>query len=78
MPMASGGWPASMRWRLNLPSASICSSAHCTAADCVVGVAYGRAPERHDAVAHELVERAFVLEDRLDHLLEVLVQHLDR
>ena len=37
----------------------------------------GCAPERHDAVAHELVEGAFVLEHRFDHVLEVLVEHLD-
>src|SRR5687768_18169152 len=39
---------------------------------------YWRAPERHDPIAHELVERALVLEHGLDHLLEVLVQHLDQ
>ena len=34
----------------------------------VVGVGDGRAPERHDRVADELVERAAVLEDDLHHL----------
>src|ERR1019366_1155439 len=44
----------------------------------VVPVDHGGAPERHDPVAHELVERALVLEERLDHELEVLVEHLDQ
>ena len=34
----------------------------------VVGVGDRRAPERHDRVADELVERAAVLEDHLHHL----------
>ena len=36
-----------------------------------------RAPERHDPVTHELVERALVLEHHVDHTLEVIVEHLD-
>src|SRR5690606_22313247 len=51
------------------------SAAH--AAQRVVWMRDRRTPQRHDAVAHELVERPFVLEQRLDHLLEVLVEHLD-
>src|SRR5579883_2737146 len=47
------------------------------ASDGIVPVGEGSAPEGHDAVAHELVERPLVLEQRLDHELEVLVQHLD-
>src|SRR5690606_25278708 len=34
-------------------------------------------PQGHDPVAHELVERAFEFEHRLDHQLEILVQELD-
>ena len=42
----------------------------------VVRVGDGGAPERHDRVADELVERAAVLEDHLHHLGEVLAQEL--
>jgi hypothetical protein len=42
-----------------------------------VGVRHRRAPEGHDPVAHELVERPLLPEDHLDHELEVLVQDVD-
>ena len=35
------------------------------------------AKERHEAVAHEFVQVPEVLENRVDHLLEVVVQHRD-
>src|SRR5437867_494799 len=38
----------------------------------VVFVRHGRAPQRHDRIAHELVERAAVLEHELHHLGEIL------
>jgi hypothetical protein len=77
MPTPRGGWS---RWSaLAVQEAE--RVAHLQRAldarDGVVRLDHGRAPEGHDAVAHELVEGAAVLEDRLDHLLEVLVQHLD-
>ena len=40
----------------------------------MVGLADGRSPERHDGVAHELVERAFMLEHDLRHGPQILVQ----
>ena len=42
----------------------------------IIGMRDRRAPEGHDRVADELVERAAVLEDHLHHLGEVLAQEL--
>ena len=43
----------------------------------VVGVRDGRAEVGHDPVAHELVQRAAVLEDLVHHPPVVLVEHPD-
>ena len=43
----------------------------------VVGIVERRAEQRHHHVADELVERAVVAEDDLDHPREVLVEHAD-
>ena len=77
MPIASGGLSALDALAVELAEHLHLLERALHAADGVVGVGDGRAPEGHDPVAHELVERAFVLEDRLDHQLEVLVEHLD-
>jgi hypothetical protein len=42
----------------------------------VILVSDGRAKERHDSVAHDLVHRAFVPVDRLHHPLEHRVEDL--
>ena len=43
----------------------------------MLGIVERRAEQRHHHVADELVERALVREDDLDHAREVLVQHRD-
>jgi len=43
---------------------------------CVVLVGQRRAEERHDAIAHDLVNRALVAVDRFDHMLENGIEEL--
>ena len=77
MPMLISFWPSSTRMRLNSDSTCIMSSAHCTALNSAFSMATGAPKRAITLVAHELVERALVLEDHVHHQLEVLVEHAD-
>ena len=77
MPILISFWPSATRVRLNSPSTCIMSSAHCTALSSALRHGHRRAEQRDDLVADELVERALVLEEHVDHQLEVLVEHAD-